>query len=398
MAAQSQLVLSNESIHEANPNHYVVHCGLRYVIPYVFQYRMHSKRRWLNRLILDVFLSEFSHHGPLYWEKEIASGRILADGKPATLSTRWTDGRTLLHTVHRHESPAIDSPIDIIYEDASIVVVNKPSSAPVHPCGTYLRNSLTNLMAAFHGIKPLFTVHRLDKQTSGVVMLAKTREKADELTAAMKRGQVLKIYIARVKGNFSDQVKECDAPLLWNKQRFRASVSDEGKPARTKFRKLCYLSKTNESIVEARPVTGRSHQIRAHLMHLGFPISNDWMYLDREETHLPQVVPGDLGAMREEEENCGVGWENEIDLLSLGLKQEMDSGQSMGCTNCPRIANTKRVRSAEMTIYLHAQEYRALSLEFKTELPKWAESATERQNSKQDRDGNPCQKYLYAVS
>jgi len=164
----------------------------------------------------------------------------------------------------------------VLWVDEALLVVNKPPGLPVlpdgyHPEAPYLRGSLEPLYGR------LWTVHRLDKETSGAVVLARTAAAHRHLNTQFQEHQTNKIYHALVVGVPEWEEQMVEAPLLPDgDRRHRTIVSAQGKPAQTHFRLLQRF--TGYALVEATPRTGRTHQIRAHLAHIGHPIVGDHLY------------------------------------------------------------------------------------------------------------------------
>lgn len=185
---------------------------VRIVHPYMYTFSSFCKERWVGRTILDVYCTEFGSYPATYYETAIQQGRIRAvsDTKvvedPRSYKLRGKD--VLLHTVHRHEpSVAVYSNstpyIKVVAgETDDIVAFDKPSTLPVHPCGGYYNNSLMTLLQEETSYGKLYTIHRLDRLTSGLVVLAKTSAAAKEWGQAIQQRDCEKIYLARVKGRF----------------------------------------------------------------------------------------------------------------------------------------------------------------------------------------------------
>lgn len=114
------------------------------------------------------------------------------------------NGDFISHITHRHEPFVYSDAIAVVYEDPEYIVVNKPASIPCHPCGGFRYNSLQYILAKENNIPNTFIVHRLDRQTSGIVLLAKNSKKASELTKTIELGVVSKFYVAKTKGKFPD--------------------------------------------------------------------------------------------------------------------------------------------------------------------------------------------------
>lgn len=171
----------------------------------------------------------------------------------------------------------------IIYEDDHLMVVNKPSGIAVHG-GSGLKFGLIEALRALRpNDKNLELVHRLDRDTSGLLMVAKKRSVLKALHEQLREKSVNKQYLALVRGQWQKGCRQVEAPLQKNTLQSgerMVRVDAEGKPSLTRFRiQQRYQQAT---LVEASPVTGRTHQIRVHALHAGHPIAGDPKYGDRE--------------------------------------------------------------------------------------------------------------------
>ena len=204
---------------------------IRVIKPYPFTFATFAKARWVGRSILDVYVMEFGSYPKSYYESAIVEGRILVSGTKVTCDYKVKGGDELSHVVHRHE-PAVSicegdgtsstttttrtddqEMVKVVHHDEQIIVVDKPSTLPVHPCGGYNFNSLFHILAtqdpSLEG--KLYTVHRLDRLTSGLTIVAKTTQVAQVLGKCISdRENCNKIYLARVKGQFPKLAPQAD--------------------------------------------------------------------------------------------------------------------------------------------------------------------------------------------
>jgi 23S rRNA pseudouridine955/2504/2580 synthase len=174
---------------------------------------------------------------------------------------------------------------DILYEDAALLVINKPSGLAVHGGSGVSLGAIEQLRASRPAARFLELVHRLDRDTSGVLMFAKKRSALVALHEQLREGRVKKNYLALVRGHWRDAKRAVKAPLqkhlLANGER-RVSVNDGGQASHTIFRlrETWPSLEPPFSLLEAELKTGRTHQIRVHLAYLGFPIAGDDKYGD----------------------------------------------------------------------------------------------------------------------
>ena len=169
--------------------------------------------------------------------------------------------------------------LDIIYEDEDILAVNKPWNMPTHPSQNHHDDTLANgVMHHFKGSGFTFRViTRLDKDTSGVVLIAKNKIAASKLSDKMTKGEIQKEYLAICHGTLEDENGTIDAPIQRKEgSTIMREVNPNGKPSITQYE---VISEENDlSLVKLNPVTGRTHQLRVHLSHIEHPIYGDDMY------------------------------------------------------------------------------------------------------------------------
>jgi len=229
----------------------------------------------------SYFAGRFTYLTQDQWRKEILEGKVSIDGAIVpSLEKTLRGGEILAWDGSGIVEPAVDESITILYEDERLVVVNKPGNLPVHPSGRYFNNTLVMMLADRYGRK-LYPVHRLDRETSGVVLLAFDGKSAGHLSASKGSNE----YLALVHGNFPDELLIVDLPLGPDIEsvvrKKRKAWPGGAERARTRFRKV--LTAGDISLVRCFPETGRLHQIRIHLLSTGYPIVGDKLY-GRDET------------------------------------------------------------------------------------------------------------------
>ncbi|TFK25702.1 tRNA-pseudouridine synthase [Coprinopsis marcescibilis] len=258
--------------------------GLKKIAPYWYPYTTMTKMRWIGRELLEVVSTEFRDRSMEYYRYALESGVTTVNSQIASPTTVLRDGDRVENIVHRHEPPVTNTPVRILHRDdeREFLVVDKPGSIPVHASGRYFKNTLIEILVNDFGIKKCYPANRLDRLTSGLMIIPLSPARARTLTEEFTAGTVKKEYIARVKGKFPEGQVVCEQPLLTvDRQMGLNVVHPEGKPAKTVFTLLHYDEGTNSSVVRCEPHTGRSHQLRVHLQYLGHPIANDPVYSEK---------------------------------------------------------------------------------------------------------------------
>ncbi|XP_006461336.1 hypothetical protein AGABI2DRAFT_185612 [Agaricus bisporus var. bisporus H97] len=263
------------------PNAILSPPGLKKIPPYWYPYTTMAKMRWLGRELLEVVSTEFRDRSMEYYRYALESGMTTVNGKIAKPDTVLKDGDRIENVVHRHEPPVSSRSVKILHRDTEreFIIVDKPGSIPVHASGRYYKNTLIEILVNDFGFSKVYPVNRLDRLTSGLMIIPLSSDRARQLTSEFTAGTVQKEYIARCKGRFPDEEIVCEEPLLTvDRQMGLNIVHPEGKHAKTIFNLIRYDASTDSSVVRCRPLTGRSHQIRVHLQFLGHPIANDPVY------------------------------------------------------------------------------------------------------------------------
>lgn len=154
-------------------------------------------------MLFDVYSTEFGAYSKEYYKDAIDNGMIRVNGNKVSCEYLLKNGDRITHTVHRHEPPVPYYPVSIIGSNQDVFAVNKPSSIPVHACGAFRYNTLEMIIRKELTKEDFYFIHRLDRVTSGVVLIAKKKEIASTLSAELQRGGCHKVYLAVVEGNMS---------------------------------------------------------------------------------------------------------------------------------------------------------------------------------------------------
>ncbi len=202
------------------------------------------------------------------------------DGTRRRPSERVRTGETVLLVRPHFEEPHVPLFFDVLYEDSAILAVDKPSGLPVHPSATYHKNTLTFLLRERFGEDPPQIAHRLDRETSGLLLCGRTPDAERELKDAFEKRKVNKRYLAIVRGVIPEDEGCIELPLDQAKEGLHilmeVTPSGEGYPSVTRFRVLARSD--DATLVALSPESGRQHQLRVHLSALGFPIIGDKLY------------------------------------------------------------------------------------------------------------------------
>lgn len=238
---------------------------------------------------LDVFLARMDETlSRSRVQRLIADGHVMVDGKTPKASQRLSEGATVAVEMPEPEATDIlpeQIPLDILYEDEDVIVVNKARGMVVHPAAGVSRGTLVNALLAhckdlsgINGALRPGIVHRLDKDTSGVMIAAKNDAAHRSLAEQIQQKTAKRVYWAILTGNIAEEEGVIHGAIGRNpKDRQKmAVVRENGKDATTKFRVLERFGAY--TLVECRLMTGRTHQIRVHMAYIGYPVVGDPKY------------------------------------------------------------------------------------------------------------------------
>ena len=237
---------------------------------------------------IDTYLSEKEEYSRMAIQRLINDGKIIVNGKKIKASYKVQNGDKIKIEEEKPkeiELKAQNIPLEVLYEDNDIIVVNKPKGMVVHPANGNPDGTLVNAIMAIckdslsgigGEIRPGI-VHRLDKNTSGAIIIAKNDKAHIALSNQLKNHEIKKTYIALVRGIVKENNATINMPIARSKNdRKKMAVDKNGKEAITHFKVLERFDDC--TLLEVNIETGRTHQIRVHLSHIGYPIIGDDVY------------------------------------------------------------------------------------------------------------------------
>jgi 23S rRNA pseudouridine1911/1915/1917 synthase len=236
---------------------------------------------------LDKYIAEQCRISRSYAQKLIDEGQVAINGRSAKPSQKLDIGDKVVASIPPPSAISLtpeDIPLKVVYEDKDVIVIDKPAGLLVHPAAGQKSGTLVNAILARcpdlgeikGSIRPGI-VHRLDKDTSGLMMVAKNDAAHADLSRQIKQRSIKKTYIALVLGQLTPERGAIEAPIGRHPgDRKRMAVVERGREAKTEYRVIKYLDDC--TLLEVMPETGRTHQIRVHLSAIGHPVFGDHIY------------------------------------------------------------------------------------------------------------------------
>ena len=239
--------------------------------------------------LLNFVSQRFTYRNREEWQAELVAHRFLLNDAEAHADYILAPGDHLVYLMPALAEPQVESNYTVLHEDDDLLVIDKPAPLPCHPGGRFFAHTLWALLKENHGLAEPRLINRLDRETSGIVLVAKNKTTARLCQEQFAQHRVEKVYQVVVEGNFPDTPREVEATgwlgpdpnsAIRKKMRFYPKQCDAPPGAvesSTQFRRISGIA-NGLSLLEARPHTGRCHQIRATLLHLGFPVVGDKLY------------------------------------------------------------------------------------------------------------------------
>ena len=240
---------------------------------------------------LDKAVAELTYLSRSLANEQIKDGRILVNGQAKKAKYAVKEGDIIYYELPEPEVVeyvAEDIPLEIVYQDEDVAVINKPQGMVVHPSAGHTSGTLVNALmyhiqdlSGINGVLRPGIVHRIDKDTSGLLMIAKNDQAHVALADELKDKKSLRKYWAIVHGNLPNDRGVIEAPIgRSEKDRKKQAVTAKGKPALTRFQVLERFG--DYTLVELQLETGRTHQIRVHMAYIGHPVAGDEVYGPRK--------------------------------------------------------------------------------------------------------------------
>lgn len=251
--------------------------------------RLEADENYMDERV-DKFLSSMlPEQSRSYLQKIIKEGSVLVNGKPVKASYRMEDGDEVAIDLPELQEPKIeaeDIPLDILYEDADLLMVNKPKGMVVHPSAGHSSGTLVNAvlyhcrgeLSGINGVMRPGIVHRIDKDTTGALVICKNDYAHNHVAEQLKVHSITRKYRAIVIGVIKEEEGTVDAPIGRHPtERKKMAVNEKnGKRAVTHYRVLKRFA--NHTYIECQLETGRTHQIRVHMASIHHPILGDTVY------------------------------------------------------------------------------------------------------------------------
>ena len=250
-------------------------------------YKSHVSAKFDGYPVEKYFFSRFNYQTEQEWIANIREGRITVNGLPVLPGTVVHERDEIVTRAGMRTEPPANRQLEIICHDRHVRIFNKAAPIPVHPCGRYFKNSMTELLKEVYPDEIPRPVQRLDAGTTGVIVFARTKEAAANLMHQFQGKTVFKEYMALVEGVPQEKRFTIDAPIgrLNGARRGVGPAVSHSKPAQTEVEWMSSIE--GRSLLRVTPLSGRTNQIRVHLASLGLPIVNDRIYGKGKESEFP---------------------------------------------------------------------------------------------------------------
>lgn len=237
-------------------------------------------------LRLDQFLAlRYPQFSRSHWKSRIKQNLVLLNSRRAKPNEAVKKNSTIKYLVSRPDEPIVNDNIQLLYNKDGLLVVNKPADLPVHPGGSYFKGTLVEILKEQYGFDYIAPIQRLDRETSGVMLVCINKIAASQYSQWLKAGLFQKLYLLVVEGKFPTSLhaigwqRTVDSGEILTRYEFSLEQKGEqDKRSETKFRRLRYDKNQDISLLLVKTLTGRHHQIRCTASSIGYPVVGDKLY------------------------------------------------------------------------------------------------------------------------
>jgi RluA family pseudouridine synthase len=261
-----------------------------------------------GQTLLDYLCGRFAYQSRETWEALIRKGKVRVNGQKSAPQQPVHKGNLVSYAAALQE-PEVDPDIQVLHEEDAFLVASKSGNLPCHADGQFITHTFVHILKekkkteGYEGFLGL--IHRLDRETSGILVVAKTQETLSKLSGAFEHGEVEKQYLAWVRGIVGSEAFERNDPIgrdpestVSIRRKALSQGAPDSLPARTKFEVV--ERRDDRTLVRCLPLTGRTHQIRVHLEAAGFPVIGDKLYGRTDKEYVEFV--------NKSKENLPVDW------------------------------------------------------------------------------------------
>ena len=240
--------------------------------------------------LLDLLTKRFAYHDVEVWRQMIESGQVLLNDETIRNEHLVSTGDKLTYHRINHQEPVVPTKFETIVETPELILVGKPAGTPVSQTGLIIHNTFANILRR-HYSQDIHLLHRLDRETSGLLLCARNKEYCRLYQKELRQIITGKYYLAIIRGHLKQPIVTLEEPLATREDspiRCRMWSAANGKSCRTIFHEVA--TNNNYSLILAELITGRKHQIRAHLAHLGHPLVGDKIYGHEGKYYLKRIT------------------------------------------------------------------------------------------------------------
>lgn len=251
-------------------------------IPQTVIYKLSVKLRNDGLTIIELYSKAFPLIKIDVWLQKIKLGLLTVNGDTCEPKLILKAGWMTENIVHNKTEPNVSNTIKLIFEDDDLIVLDKPSPLPMHPSGRFNRNSLTEILKLAFPEREFKIVHRLDANTTGVILLAKNTKSANSISQQFQSNSIKKEYIALVEGILLEDSQVITEKIGTDKTSSGGRLlSESGQISETKITVIKRDTSSNQTLLKVEPKNGRTNQIRLHLTSINHPIVGDHGYKDQ---------------------------------------------------------------------------------------------------------------------